>query len=354
MAKVQDCNVEVIDNPTQFMKQFAFEITFECIEDLPDDLEWKMTYVGSAESEDYDQILDTVDVGPVPKGRHKFVFTADPPNPEKIPVSEVVGVTVILLTCSYRAQEFISFGYFVSNEYTDPELQETPPEKPDFDKLERNILASKPRVINHKINWDNASTSTDNPSSEKETDSQSTLTEEKIGVENQIDHHNGNCSNAAEGFVSPMESGDNVDSSKGQTNNHSGIPSADEVENFPPEDTSTDNPSSQKETDPQSTPTEDKNRVESQIDHQNDNSSNTAEGFVPPMESGDNVDRSKGQTNNHNGIPNADEVENFPPGDQQMPKNQLKDQMLEAQSPVKRVFQSSDNINQLVNNHNSN
>merc|ERR1712156_1339478 len=115
--------------------------------------------------------------------------------------------------------------------------------------------------------------------------------------------------------MGPMESGDNVDRSKGQTNNQSGIPNADEVDNFPPEDTSTDNHSSQKETNPQSTPTEEKNEVESQIDHQNGNSSNTAEGLVTPMESGDNVDRSKGQTNNHSGIPSADEVDNIPPED---------------------------------------
>lgn len=38
------------------------------------DLEWKIIYVGSAESEAYDQILDSVLVGPVPAGRHKFVF----------------------------------------------------------------------------------------------------------------------------------------------------------------------------------------------------------------------------------------------------------------------------------------
>lgn len=31
-------------------------------------------YVGSAESEDYDQILDTVVVGPIIAGRHMFVF----------------------------------------------------------------------------------------------------------------------------------------------------------------------------------------------------------------------------------------------------------------------------------------
>jgi TRAP-type uncharacterized transport system substrate-binding protein len=38
------------------------------------DLEWKIVYVGSAESEDYDQILDSVLVGPVPGGKHMFVF----------------------------------------------------------------------------------------------------------------------------------------------------------------------------------------------------------------------------------------------------------------------------------------
>ena len=38
------------------------------------DLEWKIIYVGSAESEEFDQILDTVYVGPVPEGRHLFVF----------------------------------------------------------------------------------------------------------------------------------------------------------------------------------------------------------------------------------------------------------------------------------------
>jgi len=275
MAKVHVCNVLVLDNPAQFMTKLEFEITFECIEDLPEDLEWKIIYVGSAESEEFDQILDTVYVGPVPEGRHKFVFTADPPNPQKIPVSDVVGVTVILLTCSYRAQEFIRVGYYVSNEYTDPELQETPPEKPDFEKLQRNILASNPRVTKFKINWDNATTSTENSTIQQESGSQSNQPEQN-------------------------------------------------------------------------------NEADSEMDHQNSNSSNTAARFARPMESGDNVDRTNGQTNNHSRIPNADEVENFPPEGRPVPTNQFKDQMLEAQSPIKRGLQSSVNIEQSVNNHNSN
>ena len=58
MAKVHVCNVVVLDNPSQFNNPFQFEITFECIEDLPEDLEWKIIYVGSAESEEFDQVCD--------------------------------------------------------------------------------------------------------------------------------------------------------------------------------------------------------------------------------------------------------------------------------------------------------
>ncbi|XP_027490022.1 histone chaperone ASF1A [Corapipo altera] len=118
------------------------------------DLEWKIIYVGSAESEEYDQVLDSVLVGPVPAGRHMFVFQADAPNPGLIPDADAVGVTVVLITCTYRGQEFIRVGYYVNNEYTETELRENPPVKPDFSKLQRNILASNPRVTRFHINWE--------------------------------------------------------------------------------------------------------------------------------------------------------------------------------------------------------
>nr|CAG4642007.1 EOG090X0CKF [Eurycercus lamellatus] len=154
MAKVHVQNVVVLDNPSNFSNPFQFEITFECVEDLQEDLEWKIIYVGSAESEAYDQVLDTVYVGPVPEGRHMFVFQAEPPQPNKIPVADAVGVTVVLLTCSYRSQEFIRVGYYVNNEYGDAELKENPPAVPQFDKLMRNILATNPRVTRFKVDWD--------------------------------------------------------------------------------------------------------------------------------------------------------------------------------------------------------
>ena len=67
-------HININSNHVQNLSSFQFEITFECIEDLPEDLEWKIIYVGSAESEEFDQVLDTVYVGPVPEGRHMFVF----------------------------------------------------------------------------------------------------------------------------------------------------------------------------------------------------------------------------------------------------------------------------------------
>ena len=38
------------------------------------DLEWKLTYVGSADSEEYDQVLDSVMLGPIVPGQYKFVL----------------------------------------------------------------------------------------------------------------------------------------------------------------------------------------------------------------------------------------------------------------------------------------
>ena len=46
-----------------------------------------------------------------------------------------MGVTVVLLTCSYKDQEFIRIGYYVNNEYTEQELIENPPSKPIYEKV---------------------------------------------------------------------------------------------------------------------------------------------------------------------------------------------------------------------------
>ena len=101
MSAINIASVNVLDNPTLFQNPLQLEIQYECLYplqhgecdimltascqrqftrwssvdlSLPADLEWKLIYVGSPESEKYDQVLDSVLVGPVAPGSYRFVF----------------------------------------------------------------------------------------------------------------------------------------------------------------------------------------------------------------------------------------------------------------------------------------
>ncbi|EGX91806.1 histone chaperone ASF1, putative [Cordyceps militaris CM01] len=154
MSVVSLLGVKVVNNPAKFTDKYEFDITFECLEQLEKDLEWKLTYVGSAQSDQYDQELDSLLVGPVPVGVNKFIFEADAPDTSRIPDADIIGVTVVLLTCSYDGREFIRVGYYVNNEYDSTELNAEPPAKPIIDRVRRNVLADKPRVTRFAIKWD--------------------------------------------------------------------------------------------------------------------------------------------------------------------------------------------------------
>eukprot|EP01139_Manchomonas_bermudensis_P002407 Amastigsp_a4568_32.p1 type:complete len:155 gc:universal Amastigsp_a4568_32:574-110(-) len=154
MATVNILNVTVLDNPTAFTNPFQFEICFECLGPLAEDLEWRLVYVGSAESEEYDQQLDQIFVGPIPVGVNKFVFQANAPDASRIPKADLLGVTVVLLSCWYRGVEFFRVGYFVNNSPMNSELPEDfPVEDIPLEQIERNILAEKPRVTTFNVEW---------------------------------------------------------------------------------------------------------------------------------------------------------------------------------------------------------
>ena len=90
----------------------------------------------------------------MPVGINKFILQADAPDPSTIPSTDILGVTVILVTCSYREEEFVRVGYYVNNEYTmeeaeiteEGQAERTPPMPLDMTKVVRTILADKPRV----------------------------------------------------------------------------------------------------------------------------------------------------------------------------------------------------------------
>jgi histone chaperone ASF1 len=97
---------------------------------------------------------------------------ADPPDPSKIREEDIIGVTVLLLTCSYMGQEFMRVGYYVNNDYDDEQLREEPPAKVLIDRVQRNILADKPRVTKFPINFNpEPSTSTGQQQQEPQTGS---------------------------------------------------------------------------------------------------------------------------------------------------------------------------------------
>ena len=76
-----------------------------------------------------------------------FFLQANPPDPSKVPDQDLVGVTVVLLTCSYKDQEFVRVGYYVNNEYVDEEMRESPPAKPIIEKVPAVISTYVYRVL---------------------------------------------------------------------------------------------------------------------------------------------------------------------------------------------------------------
>ncbi|KZT21319.1 anti-silence-domain-containing protein [Neolentinus lepideus HHB14362 ss-1] len=153
MSIVTIRNVEFLNNPARFLDPYHFRVTFECVAPLPDDLEWRLIYVSSPDNEELDQELDDCLVGPVPVGVNSFEFEGSAPSPSKIPPEDVLGVAALILTGSYKEQEFVRVGYYQNTEYDNEEMKESPPRQMVFEKLVRDI-STKPRVTRFQIKWD--------------------------------------------------------------------------------------------------------------------------------------------------------------------------------------------------------
>ena len=100
-----------------------------------------------------DQTLQEVDVDCSEPSQLKFVLDSGAPDYSKIQAEDLVEITAILLTASYKGQEFFRVGYYLCNLYEDPVLLENPPEKPIMEKLVRCKLVQEPRVTRFQIDW---------------------------------------------------------------------------------------------------------------------------------------------------------------------------------------------------------
>ena len=81
MSSIHVTNVIPYNLKGPFSTPFKFDISFECYSALVSGIfhiiiviEWKIIYIGSASDEKFDQVLDTVEVGPLSCGSMKFTF----------------------------------------------------------------------------------------------------------------------------------------------------------------------------------------------------------------------------------------------------------------------------------------
>lgn len=157
MSSINVLNIIVLNPNAKFTDDLKFEIVFECLAELKKEIEWKVIYIGSADDDHYDQELESVEIGPLQLGTMKFQLDAACPDYKKIPEGDVLGVTAILICCSYNNQEFFRCGYYLNNMYDNEDMNLNQPENVQIEHVVRSILADKPRITKFNIDWDNES-----------------------------------------------------------------------------------------------------------------------------------------------------------------------------------------------------
>lgn len=113
MEQVEVTEVAVLNPKGWFLEPIRLRVQFKVNHPLQkgnlclSELEWKIIYVGSAESYVHDQLLDHFFMELTSKGTRTFEIEADPPDASKIPsVEDLIGASVFMVCAFYRSQEF--------------------------------------------------------------------------------------------------------------------------------------------------------------------------------------------------------------------------------------------------------
>lgn len=142
-----------MNNPAKPTDCIQIEVTFEVYETVVDDVEWEIAFVATDGKEENDQILDSLLIGPIREGLHKFQVEAPAPDLTRLRPEDFNDVTVLQLRCKYHDQMFCKISWFVTHSYTDPELCENPPERPRIEMLSRKIHTDDLRNTTFPIKW---------------------------------------------------------------------------------------------------------------------------------------------------------------------------------------------------------
>jgi histone chaperone ASF1 len=140
-------------NPAPFTEGYQWRVRLQTLDELPLPIDIAFTWVGSKNSEDHDQELDEIEVGPLPVGTHEFQVEHDAPDHELIPKEDLINVTGLFMTFSYAGQQFLRVGYYVSVAFWNDAFNATPPPTVEIQEVGRNVLIQKPILNCFGIDW---------------------------------------------------------------------------------------------------------------------------------------------------------------------------------------------------------
>ena len=96
IVRVTNVNIE---NPEgAFTDGFVINIAFEAMERLSKEIIWRVLYIGHPNEESHDQLLEDIEMPIESIASFKFSITTEPPDLSKIPKSELLGVTALLVS----------------------------------------------------------------------------------------------------------------------------------------------------------------------------------------------------------------------------------------------------------------
>ena len=152
---VQLSEIELLgSNPGHFGESLKWRMRVEVLDNLTEPLSVSFVWVGSSRSSQFDQVLDSFDVGPFVIGSAEFQLECDPPQLALIPPTDVVGLTVLLISFQYRGAEFLRVGYYTQVAYFDDQLNNSQPPVHDVTQLGRFLAMTQPAVTAVPIAWD--------------------------------------------------------------------------------------------------------------------------------------------------------------------------------------------------------
>ena len=118
MSKIKVTNISIPVVKSPFNTSLKVNIEFEAFDSLSQDLQWKIIYIGSANSCEYDQILESFSFPVKEIGQCSFQVDVAPPDHRLIPsFDDFLGATLLMFSAMYNDNEFFRCSYFVYNNF---------------------------------------------------------------------------------------------------------------------------------------------------------------------------------------------------------------------------------------------